>query len=124
MVVDLSIAGAFGSGAAFALEDGYILARALSYAFAHSSAKEPPILAGAQLFDAIRSPYYRRMYAHLAAQKQAAPGPDVPAEERLRRRVAGFGEVGKGADTMAWIYGNDIARVWDDAVEKLAAAAA
>lgn len=49
--------GAFGSGAAFALEDGWILARAIEYAQAH----ERPLHEALEIFDEIRSPYYLRM---------------------------------------------------------------
>jgi salicylate hydroxylase len=49
--------GAFGSGAAFALEDGWILARAIEFAQAH----ERPLCEALEMFDEIRSPYYLRM---------------------------------------------------------------
>jgi len=49
--------GAFGSGAAFALEDGWILARAIE----HTRARERPLSEALEIFDDIRSPYYLRM---------------------------------------------------------------
>jgi salicylate hydroxylase len=49
--------GAFGSGAAFALEDGWILARAIEY----TRALERPLSEALEIFDEIRSPYYLRM---------------------------------------------------------------
>lgn len=49
-------AGAFGSGAAFALEDGWILARAIEHTRATGG-----LPAALEIFDAIRSPYYSRM---------------------------------------------------------------
>jgi hypothetical protein len=49
--------GAFGSGAAFALEDGWILARAIE----HTRARERPLSEALEIFDEIRSPYYLRM---------------------------------------------------------------
>jgi len=49
--------GAFGSGAAFALEDGWILARAIEY----TQARERPLSEALEIFDEIRSPYYLRM---------------------------------------------------------------
>ena len=49
--------GAFGSGAAFALEDGWILARAIEYTRAHSL----PTRDALAIVDEIRSPYYKRM---------------------------------------------------------------
>jgi salicylate hydroxylase len=50
-------AGAFGSGAAFALEDGWILARAIE----HTRAHERPLNEALEMFDEIRSPYYLKM---------------------------------------------------------------
>ena len=49
--------GAFGSGAAFALEDGWILARAIEL----TRARERPLSEALEIFDEIRSPYYVRM---------------------------------------------------------------
>lgn len=51
------ITGAFGSGAAFALEDGWILARAIEYTRAHDQSLPEAL----EIFDEIRSPYYLRM---------------------------------------------------------------
>lgn len=59
------LSGAFGSGAAFALEDGWILARALEYAFTSpkftSQTQASKIKEGVTIFDGLRSPYYSRM---------------------------------------------------------------
>lgn len=52
-----SVIGAFGSGAAFALEDGWILAQAIK----HTRSFPRPIEEALAIFDQIRSPYYRRM---------------------------------------------------------------
>jgi hypothetical protein len=49
--------GAFGSGAAFALEDGWILARVIEYVRVYGR----PIRQALKMFDEIRSPYYSRM---------------------------------------------------------------
>lgn len=49
--------GAFGSGATFAMEDGWILARALEFTrFASRPARD-----ALEIFDQIRSPYYAKM---------------------------------------------------------------
>jgi len=53
--------GAFGSGAAFALEDGWILARAIEY----TRSSPEPIAKALAIFDAIRSPYYLRMFVQI-----------------------------------------------------------
>ena len=50
-------AGAFGSGAAFALEDGWVLARAIL----HTGAQRRSLPQALAIFDEIRSPYYARM---------------------------------------------------------------
>ena len=56
--------GAFGSGAAFALEDGWILARAIEY----TRARERPLSEALDIFDEIRSPYYLRMSVLVCGQ--------------------------------------------------------
>lgn len=48
------LSGAFGSGAAFASEDGWILARAIEFSRKNGGS-------AADIFDSIRSPYYARM---------------------------------------------------------------
>lgn len=60
------LSGAFGSGAAFALEDGWILARALEYAHRKNdngnlTIPKAAIAEALSIFDEIRSPYYLRM---------------------------------------------------------------
>lgn len=49
--------GGFGTGSAFAMEDAWILARALEY----SCDSAEPVKDALKIFDEIRSPYYRRM---------------------------------------------------------------
>lgn len=112
------LTGAFGSGAAFALEDGYILAQSLAHAFGDEKYKDAPVLKSAELFDSIRSPYYKRMYDHLDAQKRrVAPPSDrtLTDQERLEKKVAaGFG----GAEgSLDWIYHHDVKKTWADAVK-------
>ncbi|PVH73793.1 putative FAD-binding monooxygenase [Cadophora sp. DSE1049] len=103
------LSGAFGSGAAFALQDGWILARAIEHT--RSSGGLPAALS---IFDSIRSPYYLRMYEHLDQQKQKiqalkAANPNQTLEDNLKARVASFG----GENQLSWIYGNDIEEVWN-----------
>ncbi|OJD36923.1 salicylate hydroxylase [Diplodia corticola] len=104
-----ALSGAFGSGAGFAMEDGWVLAQALAY-FQNDTAKALP------LFDAIRLPYYARMYAHLASEAsrrvqklQEIGSPSF--DERVANKII----VDGGAD-MSWIYANDIGAVWDEAL--------
>lgn len=49
--------GAFGSGATFAMEDGWILARALEL----TQNAVYPVEEALEIFDHIRSPYYSKM---------------------------------------------------------------
>jgi salicylate hydroxylase len=108
-----ALSGAFGSGAGFAMEDGYILARALEY-FRNDVHRALP------LFDAIRLPYYSRMYEYLAgeAQKRTAKlkelGGGASYDERVRIKI-----IKGGGSNMGWIYDNDIGAVWSSAVEAL-----
>ncbi|PSS12635.1 hypothetical protein M430DRAFT_145036 [Amorphotheca resinae ATCC 22711] len=100
------LSGAFGSGAAFALEDGWILARALE----HTRSARKPLSEALKIFDEIRSPYYLRMYEYLDEQKRIVEETHAGRtfEERLQMKVDAF----VGEDKLAWIYENDIEEVW------------
>ncbi|EPE34775.1 FAD/NAD(P)-binding protein [Glarea lozoyensis ATCC 20868] len=105
------LSGAFGSGATFAMEDGWILARAIEY----SRGVGGNLSRALEVFDSIRSPYYARMYTHLDEQKQKvqnskATNQGQSFELTLRTRIAAFG----GEEKLSWIYGNDIGEVWSD----------
>jgi salicylate hydroxylase len=52
------LSGAFGSGAAFAMEDGWILARAIEHTINSDTAVKDAL----EIFQKIRAPYYERMY--------------------------------------------------------------
>ncbi|OOQ87408.1 putative FAD-binding monooxygenase [Penicillium brasilianum] len=102
------LSGAFGSGATFAMEDGWILARALEYT--HSLAL--PVEDALEIFNTIRSPYYARMYEHLDE-----------SEERLRKarqETKSFGDFLRMKlkyflyGDKDFIYKNDIQKVWED----------
>jgi salicylate hydroxylase len=104
------LSGAFGSGAAFALEDGWILARAIEHAWARSQSLDKAL----DIFDHIRSPYYLRMYQHLDEQKEKVArakkaDPNASFEDSLKARMEAFG----GEEALPWIYRNDIERVWE-----------
>ncbi|OJJ58688.1 hypothetical protein ASPSYDRAFT_68504 [Aspergillus sydowii CBS 593.65] len=101
------LSGAFGSGAAFAMEDGWILARAIEY-----SVNSKTVLKDAlEIFQQIRGPYYERMYDFLDQKgkeiQESRKGDDF--ESIIRVRVQGFGLV---SGTLDWIYKNDIKEVW------------
>ncbi|KAL2067583.1 hypothetical protein VTL71DRAFT_2008 [Oculimacula yallundae] len=101
------LSGAFGSGAAFALQDAWILARAIEH-----TRLDGGLLAALNIFDSIRSPYYLKMYEHLDEQKRKiqdlrTENPSQSLNDSLQARAASFG----GGD-LSWIYGSDIAEVW------------
>ena len=107
-----ALSGAFGSGAGFAMEDGWILAQSLVY-FDNDLSKALP------LFDQIRLSYYARMYTHLASEatRRARTLQDIgnPSfDERIANKIISDG----GAD-MSWIYQNDIEATWKRTLEEL-----
>jgi salicylate hydroxylase len=59
-----ALSGAFGSGAGFAMEDGWVLAQALLAIGKNDLHRALPI------FEQVRLPYYAKMYAHLESEKQ------------------------------------------------------
>ncbi|KAJ0415081.1 hypothetical protein BJY00DRAFT_305133 [Aspergillus carlsbadensis] len=107
------LSGAFGSGAAFAMEDGWILARALEYEYTAAVMRN-----ALAIFQRIRGPYYERMYDFLASREKHSLGTrkesDADFESIIKARVAGLGFVAGGK--MDWIYKNDIERVWKEYV--------
>ncbi|KAG8165645.1 hypothetical protein KVR01_004197 [Diaporthe batatas] len=107
-----ALSGAFGSGAGFAMEDGWTLAQALNH---HGN----DIGKAAALFDRIRVPYYSRMYEYLGSQaaKRAEKLRELEVttaglteEERVKVKV-----IKEGGD-MSWIYQNHIGKVWEAAL--------
>ncbi|CAJ2504958.1 Uu.00g123520.m01.CDS01 [Anthostomella pinea] len=102
-----ALSGAFGSGAGFAMEDGWVLAQALAQ-FGNDTRKALP------LFDEVRRPYYAQMYAHLAAPSRKAGSGVSSFDEKVRRKI-----ITDGGGGMAWIYENDIGAVWDEVVDGL-----
>lgn len=104
-----ALSGAFGSGAGFAMEDGWILAQSLAHSDNDLSKALP-------LFDQIRLSYYARMYTHLASEaaRRAKNLQDIgnPSfDERVANKIISDG----GAD-MSWIYHNDIEATWKRAI--------
>ena len=102
-----ALSGAFGSGAGFAIEDGWVLAQALKYYLNDLHQALP-------LFNRIRLPYYSRMYEHLSGvagqrmNRERNLGANATYDERVRAKL--FHE---GGIDMAWIYRNDIGKVWE-----------
>jgi salicylate hydroxylase len=58
------LSGAFGSGAAFAMEDSWVLARAIE----HTRSEVNGLAKALEIFDEIRSPYYLRMWVLLPCE--------------------------------------------------------
>jgi salicylate hydroxylase len=58
-----NMAGAFGSGSTFAMQDSWILAKAIQHT--RSSARVTPN--GLEVFDNARSPYYARRQLFIAS---------------------------------------------------------
>ncbi|KAK8044810.1 monooxygenase [Apiospora rasikravindrae] len=108
-----ALSGAFGSGAGFAMEDGWVLARALEH-FRNDLGRALP------LFDRVRVPYYSRMYAHLARQAAGRKarleemGGETSYDELVRNKI-----ITDGGEDMSWIYMHDIGAVWADTLEEL-----
>lgn len=104
-----ALSGAFGSGAGFAMEDGWVLAQSLQ-------ASRNKLQQALSQFNRIRLPYYSQMYAYLAnlakQREQRLQKLDVPsAEDRVRNKV-----INPGGQNMQWIYGNHIGKVWSESL--------
>ncbi|KAJ5568686.1 FAD-binding monooxygenase [Penicillium hetheringtonii] len=102
------ILGAFGSGATFAMEDGWILARALEL----SQSTSRTIPDALEIFSQIRTPYYNRMYRHLdevKAKLQQVQSESTDFDVFLRAKIDNFIYGDKD-----FIYKNDIEKVWND----------
>jgi salicylate hydroxylase len=103
--------GNFGSGAGFALEDGYALARTLEWAWLTNRKSLGDAL---ELLDSIRSPYYKRLYNvldRLAAVKVAIPA-GLTIDQEIEERVKAVSE-----NTERWMYYYDIGKEVDEAIQ-------
>lgn len=96
------LSGAFGAGAGFALEDSYALARALEVAWERGEG----VPAALGLYDGIRSPHYRDLYAALDWYASVGAGVaaegltvDREIEERVKRTAGKKG---------SWMYSYDV----------------
>ncbi|KAJ5457264.1 hypothetical protein N7530_012538 [Penicillium desertorum] len=102
------LSGAFGSGATFAMEDGWILARALELTrFASRPTRD-----ALGIFEQIRSPYYAKMYQHLddirdKTQRLLAEATDFDVILQAKIDTFLYGD-------KDFIYQNDIKKVWED----------
>uniref|UniRef100_A0A8H7TQM5 FAD-binding domain-containing protein n=1 Tax=Bionectria ochroleuca TaxID=29856 RepID=A0A8H7TQM5_BIOOC len=106
------LSGAFGSGATFAMEDGWILAQALQY----TKGSPHQIRDALEIFEQIRAPYYEKMYVHLDEVKvnlQQAQAKVSTLDEKLQLKIDHFLLGDKD-----FIYKNDIGKVWEGYVSK------
>ncbi|KAM0540893.1 hypothetical protein ACHAPJ_013459 [Fusarium lateritium] len=96
------LSGAFGAGAAFALEDAHALAGALCLAASSSADLEYTL----RLFDNTRSPHYRALYETLdeiAASHEETVDKAATVEEEIVGRIE---NVSKAKHT--WMYYHDV----------------
>ena len=103
-VIKADHTGAFGSGAGFAMQDGWLLAQIIQH-FQKTAADVEELLARSlELFDSIRSPYYAKMYDYL-------DGPNT--------NIYGKGTTlsADPAGDLYWVYGLDIRAQWEE-IEK------
>ncbi|WRT63140.1 uncharacterized protein IL334_000043 [Kwoniella shivajii] len=111
------LSGAFGSGAAFAFEDAYVLAKALAY----TKAKGEPIGEALKLYDEVRSPHYKGLYAILNgfgsnAKDIQASSPSLDENEFINERTRR-----NWAANNSWIYEYDVTKVWKEHIQTLEA---
>ena len=86
------LSGAFGSGAGFALEDGWTIAQSLLWAHRNNKGLDEAL----KLFDEVRSPHYRALYdvmdsfakAEGELQAKQSSGEIVGVDEEISFRVA------------------------------------
>ncbi|KAL2828474.1 hypothetical protein BDW59DRAFT_178843 [Aspergillus cavernicola] len=106
------LSGAFGAGAGFALEDGYVLAQAIAWAHRRGHS----ISRGLDLYERVRSPHYKEMYSLLDDFRQS--------DAELGRLDLGFDEGvahairDKWGGEYGWLYDYDVQEVWREAVRQ------
>ncbi|KAK3899284.1 hypothetical protein C8A05DRAFT_37106 [Staphylotrichum tortipilum] len=104
--------GYFGSGAGFALEDVYALAKALDWSWARQT-HLPDAL---DLHDAIRTPYYKELYRvvdSFAAIKAELQARRLPVDEEIKQRVK---RISQASISTQWMYSYEISKVVEEAV--------
>ncbi|OJJ63585.1 hypothetical protein ASPSYDRAFT_38165 [Aspergillus sydowii CBS 593.65] len=104
------LSGAFGAGAGFALEDSYVLSQAVAWAYE----RKHSISRGLDLYDRVRSPHYKAMYAILDDFRRS--------DAELEKLGLSFDEAvahtirDKWGTGFSWIYSYDVQEVWAKAV--------
>ncbi|KAB8259399.1 monooxygenase [Aspergillus pseudonomiae] len=105
------LSGAFGAGAGFALEDAYVLARAVTWA--HE--RDLPVSNALALYDKVRSPHYKDMYDILDGFGRS---------DTAIKDLTSFDEIvvanvqNKWTDAHDWLYHYNVQEVWKKAYEE------
>ncbi|WVQ94612.1 hypothetical protein IAU59_001692 [Kwoniella sp. CBS 9459] len=107
------LSGAFGSGAAFAFEDAYVLAKALGYT--RSTGKS--ISQALRYYDEVRSPHYKGLYAILNsfgknAKEIEAISPPLELNELINETTRR-----NWTASNDWIYKYDVTQVWKEYID-------
>lgn len=93
--------GAFGSGAAFAMQDGWLFAQALDhYLVSRQLPTREALTAALKLFDEVRGPYYHRMYEYMAR-------PDADLSGKFSTQSP------DPRGPLYWVFGHDIGEEWE-----------
>ncbi|KAM0189308.1 hypothetical protein ACHAPI_010074 [Fusarium lateritium] len=104
------LSGAFGAGAAFALEDAYTLAGVLRWAASSARCLEDAL----NLFDSVRSPYYCALYKTMddtAALHEKTTAEDRSVEEEIVGRISNVSKTEN-----KWMCYHDVDQALIDAI--------
>ncbi|WWC57515.1 uncharacterized protein I303_100047 [Kwoniella dejecticola CBS 10117] len=109
------LSGAFGSGAAFAFEDAYVLAQALLY----TRKKGETVSEAIKFYDEVRSPHYKGLYQILNsfadnAKELEAIKPPLEENELINERTKR-----NWTAENKWIYEYDVTKVWKKYVDAI-----
>lgn len=92
------LSGAFGAGAGFALEDAYVLAKAIDWAWKSNKQLSEAL----QLFDEVRSPHYKDLYDVLdgfATVNNTIEKQSLKPDDEISQRVLGL-----WGERSTWMY--------------------
>ncbi|KAL7419271.1 hypothetical protein Q5752_006108 [Cryptotrichosporon argae] len=106
------LSGAFGSGAAFAFEDAYVLSQTIAYALENGK----PLASALKLFDDVRHPRYKGLYEILDRgidNVKDVTSQHLSPDEHVRETVE---RNWKGGEQGGWIYGYNVTEVWREAL--------
>ncbi|KAE8166062.1 monooxygenase [Aspergillus tamarii] len=105
------LSGAFGAGAGFALEDVYVLTRAVKW----GHERDLPVSDALALYDKVRSPHYKDMYDILDGFR---------ASDTSIKGLTSFDDIvvaniqNKWTDDHHWLYHYNVQEVWRKAYEE------